>query len=50
MPKDIEPDYKHAFQLFKDVLLLPLTLILVLLKKKELSDIFESLKQLWKYF
>ncbi len=50
MPEDIEPDYKHEFKLFKDVLLLPITLLLVLFKKKEFGDIFAPIKDLWEYF
>jgi len=50
LTEEIEPDYKQVFKLFKDVILLPLTLILILFKKKELSDLFNPIKDLWEYF
>jgi membrane associated rhomboid family serine protease len=50
MSEEVEPDYKHAFKLFKDILLLPVTFFLVLFKKKEFSDLLAPLKDLWAYF
>jgi membrane associated rhomboid family serine protease len=50
MKKEVEPDYKHAWRLFSSILLLPITLLLVLFKRKKPGELFAPVTELWKYF
>ncbi|MBW2965234.1 rhomboid family intramembrane serine protease [Candidatus Woesearchaeota archaeon] len=50
MTKEVEPDYKHVWKLVKSILLLPITLILVIARKKEAKELLETFKVLWEYF
>jgi membrane associated rhomboid family serine protease len=50
MSKEVEPDYKHAWKLYKSILMLPIILLLVLFRKRNLEELLEPFKVLWEYF
>jgi membrane associated rhomboid family serine protease len=48
--EDVESESKHVMRILKGLLLLPLTLILVLFRKKRFSDLFSPIKDSWNFF
>lgn len=50
MAKEVESDLKYAWKLLKSILMLPVTLLLVLVKKKKPGELLSPLKHIWDYF
>ncbi|NQU78155.1 rhomboid family intramembrane serine protease [Candidatus Woesearchaeota archaeon] len=47
--KDVWSESQFIYNLLKDILLLPITLLLVIAKKKEWTDLLQPLKDLWRF-
>ncbi|MFH1669842.1 MAG: rhomboid family intramembrane serine protease [Candidatus Woesearchaeota archaeon] len=50
MAKEVEPDYRHAWKLLKDIILLPVTFVLIIFKTKDWEELFTPIKDVWEYF
>jgi membrane associated rhomboid family serine protease len=48
--EDVESESKHVWKIIKDLLLLPVTLVLVLLRKKKFLDLLNPIKNIWNFF
>jgi membrane associated rhomboid family serine protease len=48
--EEVEPDYKGALRIYWDIIKLPITLILCIIKKSEWKNFFSPLTDFWKYF
>jgi len=48
--EEVESESKHVWKLIKDILLLPITLIMALLGKKSFGELFSPIKDVWDFF
>jgi len=50
MPEEVESELKHAWDILKSILIIPFLPILIPLGKKNFSDFFGPIKELWEFF
>lgn len=48
--KEVESESKHVWKIIKDLALLPITLILILFRKKDFGELFKPIKDVWEFF